>query len=392
MEYNFDKVINRKGTNSVKWEFMNDMFGTNDLLPLWVADMDFECPKPVIEAIQKRATHGIFGYSSNDYEEYYISIMNWMKKRYNWEIEKDWIVHTPGVVPALAICVQTFTNPGDQVIIQRPVYYPFTRVIVNNGRIISNNSLKYENNKYSIDYEDLERRAKDSTTKLMILCSPHNPVGRVWTKDELTKIGEICLRNNVILVSDEIHGDLVHSGNKHIPFTSISKDFEKNTIVCTALSKTFNLAGLNTSSIIIANEELRANFKKTSEDRNASPKPNPFGIVATQAAYNHGEEWLEQVIEYIEDNMSYIDEFLKDKLTKVKMIKSEGTYLAWLDFSDLGLSKDELWDIIVKKAKVGLDDGSIFGEEGIGFQRINVGCPRSILEECMNRIEKVLKE
>lgn len=392
MSYNFDRVINREGTNSIKWEFMNNMFEDNDLLPLWVADMDFECPREVVDAIKNRANHNIYGYSSNETEKYFDAVIGWMKRKHNWYIKREWIVSTPGVVPALAICVQTFTNIGDKVIIQRPVYYPFTNVVVNNGRRVSNNSLKYENEKYSIDFEDLGKRAKDPTAKLMFLCSPHNPVGRVWTKEELKKIGEICIENNVILVSDEIHGDLIHSGNTHIPFTSISDKFNENTIVCTAPSKTFNLAGLHTSHIVIPNRDLRENFRITLSDKNANFGANPFGIVAAQAAYNHGEKWLDKVIEYVEDNIKYIDEFCKKRMPRVKLVKPQGTYLVWLDFTDYVFTKDQLTEIIIKNAKVALDEGYFFGEEGIGFERINVACPRSILEECMERIEKSLKE
>ncbi len=390
VKYDLCKVTNRIGTNSVKWDFMNVMYEDNDLLPLWVADMDWECPKPVQEAIKKRAEHGIYGYSVHETEEYFNAVIGWMKQRHDWDIQKEWIVHSPGVVPALNVCVQTFTNPGDKVIIQKPVYYPFTNGIVNNGRHVSNNRLKYENGCYVMDFENLEERAKDPTTKLMFLCNPHNPVGRVWTEEELLKVGEICLRNNVILVSDEIHGDLILKGYKHIPFTSLRKEFEKNTIVCTAPSKTFNLAGLHTSNIIIANEELRANFFRTAREKNANSGPNPFGIAATIAAYTEGEEWLEQVLEYIESNMNFIDQFLKEKLPQVKLIKPEGTYLAWLDFNGLGLTQDEITEVIIKKAKVALDEGHWFGLEGSGFERINVACPRSILEECMKRIGEVV--
>lgn len=392
MKYNFDKVVDRNGTRSVKWDFVHRFFREEDLLPLWVADMDFQCPKPVIDALEKRVKHGIFGYSSANTEDYHKAVIGWMKRRHNWDIDRKWIVYTPGVVPALAICVQTFTEPGDKVIIQRPVYYPFTNVIVNNNRIVLNNSLKYKDGKYTIDFDDLEEKVKDPKVKLMLFCSPHNPVGRVWTEEELIKVGNICLRNNVILVSDEIHGDLIHKGYKHIPLISLSKEFEINTIVCTAPSKTFNMAGLHMSNIIIPNEKLRKKYRNTLQGRNATSGPNPLGIEATIAAYNHGDEWLEQVLEYIGDNINYIKEFCQERLPGIKFIKPEGTYLVWLDFKELGLDKEELTEIIIKKAKVALNEGHFFGDEGTGFQRINVACPRSILVQCMERIERELRE
>jgi len=390
MKYNFDKIVDRKGTNSIKWssDWLEKMFGASDLLSMWVADMDFECPKSVVDALIKRAKHGIYGYSERE-DSYFQSIIDWNKRRNNWELKKEWILFTPGVVPALNLLVRTFSFLGDKVIIQNPVYYPFDSAILNNGRHIQYNPLKYENSRYTMDYKDLEEKAKDPRAKLLILCSPHNPVGRVWTKEELTKLGEICIKNNIIVISDEIHSDLILKGHKHTPIASISKEFAQHSVTCTAPSKTFNLAGLQTSNIIIPNEHLRTYFSQTLEN-NAIMMPNAFGIVALRTAYNEGEEWLEQLLEYLNKNVCFIEEFIKEKMPEVKFIRPEGTYLAWLDFAALGKDEKELEIIMHKKAKIALDEGYVFGKGGERFERINFACPQSILEKALNRIEKAI--
>jgi cystathionine beta-lyase len=392
MKYNFDEIIDRKNTNALKWEprVLRNMFNSDDLIPLWVADMDFKCPEPVVNALVKRAQHGIFGYSDGD-ENYYNAIINWYKKRHNWEIEKDWIVFTPGIVPAVNYIIQSFCKTGDKVIIQNPVYYPFEKAIMNNGAKVVLNPLKLENDKYVMNYDDLEEKVKDPRVKIFILCSPHNPVGRVWTKEELQKVGEICLKNDVIVLSDEIHSDLIMKENVHTPFGSISKEFRDNVILCSAPSKTFNLAGLQVSNIIIPNEKLRNEYKIILEN-NAIMHPNTFGIVALEAAYNYGEEWLNQALEYIEGNMDFIDGFVKERLPKIKFKKPEGTYLAWLDFKGLGMEKSQLESWMREEAKLALDEGYIFGNGGEGYERINVACPRSILKESMERIEKAVNK
>ena len=387
MKYNFDEIIDRKNTNALKWEpsVLKDMFKSEDVLPLWVADMDFKCPKPVVDALVKRAEHGIYGYSEGN-ENYYNAIVNWYRNRHGWEIEKDWIVFTPGIVPAVNYIIQAFCKTGDKVIIQNPVYYPFARSITNNGASIVLNPLKLEDEKYVMDYEDLEEKVKDSRVKIFILCSPHNPVGRVWTKEELQRVGDICLKNNVIVLSDEIHSDLIMKGNKHTAFGSISEEFRDNVILCSAPSKTFNIAGLQVSNIIIPNQKLRNEYKIILEN-NAIMHPNSFGIVALEAAYDKGQEWLEQALEYIEGNMDFIDQFVKEKLPKIKFRKPEGTYLAWLDFKGLGMDKKQLENWMQNEAKLALDEGYIFGCGGEGYERINAACPRSILKEAMERIE-----
>jgi cystathionine beta-lyase len=392
MKYNFDRIIDRNGTFSVKWDkyFLREQFKSDDVLPLWVADMDFQCPQPVIDALKRRAEQEIYGYSWHKASAYLDAVSNWMKRRHKWKIDNNWIVFSPGIVPAIKMLVQTFTNIGEKVIVQPPVYYPFFSAVENNGRILLKNQLHYENNRYTFDFEDFEKKAKDPLTKMFILCSPHNPVGRVWTEKELRRLGDICLENNVLIISDEIHHDLILSGHHHTLFSTLSEEFERNTIMCTAPSKTFNIAGLGTSNIIIPNEKLRELFSYTISNRNGVGSPNAFGIVALIAAYNEGEEWLSQALKYIENNFNFLKEFVNERLPHVDFIDPEGTYLAWLDCNRLGMDDKKLSEFMLKKAKVALDDGKIFGPGGEGFERINLACPKSILEECMNRIVNAL--
>ena len=402
MKYNFDTEINRKGTNSVKWEFIkrggsllhreepDDPSSGTRLLPMWVADMDFPCPEPVVEALVARAQHRLFGYTSPT-DSYYNAIVNWMKKRHGWEIEPEWICTTPGVVPALNMLVKTYISPGHKVLIQTPVYYPFYKAVENSDGILVTNPLIYENGRYSMDFEDLEEKTKDSQVKMAILCSPHNPVGRVWTRDELLRFGEICLKNNVLVVSDEIHGDLILEGYVFTPFAGISEAFAQSSITCNAPSKTFNLAGLKTSNIIISDEQLRTRFKKTL-GRTALGGVGAFGVVALEAAYNHGEEWLSQVLDYIMDNFRYLEKYIAEQLPQIKVVPLEGTYLVWLDCRSLGLGKLELEQLMLEEAKVYLDEGYIFGTEGEGFERVNLACPRSVLVEALERIRNVLEQ
>ncbi|MDN5351882.1 MAG: cysteine-S-conjugate beta-lyase [Clostridiales bacterium] len=391
MSYTFDDVIDRKNTNSIKWEpaVLKNLFGEDDLLSMWVADMDFKCPDPVVEALVKRASHGIYGYSDID-DGYYDAIIQWNKRRNDWHLDKSWIVFTPGVVPAVNYLVQAFCKTGDKVIIQNPVYYPFSSAIVNNGATIVLNPLKETDGDYVMDYEDLEEKAKDPRVKLLILCSPHNPVGRVWRKEELERLGEICIANHVLVVADEIHSDLIMSGHKHTPFAGISEAFANNSITCVAPSKTFNLAGLQVSNIIIPNEQLRNEYQIILEN-NAIRHPNTFGIVALEAAYTKGEPWLEAVLEYIEGNMDYIKTFVDERLPEIKFKKPEGTYLAWLDFRGLGMDQKALESWMQKELKLALDEGYIFGSGGEGFERINAACPRVLLEEALGRIEQGIR-
>lgn len=387
MYYNFDKVIERFNTKCAKWDKVEELYGEKDVLPMWVADMDFEIPKPALDAIKRRAEHGIFGYGILT-DSYYEAVINWMEKRHNWSIKKEWIKFTPGVVPGLNYIVKAFTRPGDEIIVQTPVYYPFYKVIKNNGANIVKNPLIYKNNGYTMDFDDLENKIT-ARTRMLILCNPHNPVGRVWTKEELTRLGEICLKHNVLVVSDEIHFDLIYKDYEHTMFGSISEKFAQNSIICTAPSKTFNIAGLQTSNIIIPNDKLRNLFSIELEN-NAVHGPNVFGSAALEVVYNEGEEWLCQLLQYLEGNLNFLIEYFKEKIPKLKVIKPEGTYLVWFDCSELNMTADELRDFFVKKCKIGLDDGIMFGEEGAQFQRINIACPRSVLEDGLKRIEKAV--
>ncbi len=384
----FNRIINRKNTNSIKWDALKEIFGQDDLIPLWVADMDFPAPEEVTQALIERAKHPIYGYS-NLGEEYYNAIINWTKQRHNWSIEKDWIMYTPGVVPAINWIIQSFTAPGDKIIIQEPVYHPFKNSIALNDRITVNNELKFENGVYRMDFENLEASI-DKDVKLFILCNPHNPVGRVWEKWELERLGEICLKHNILVVSDEIHSDLIYEGYTHIPFASISQKFADNSIVCTAPTKTFNLAGLQCSNIIIPNKKVRDAFKSTLEKQHIQ-EATPFGIAGVQAAYQHGEQWLNEVMKYINNNLEFMIDYLNKNLPEVKVIKPQGTYLIWVDFRGLKISREELNNILLNKAKVALNDGYMFGESGYNFQRINIACPKPLLEEALKRICEAFK-
>lgn len=387
MKYDFDKVINRYNTSSVKWDEVQSVYGEKDLLPMWVADMDFPSPAPVIEAISEKAAYGIFGYTSRS-ASYFEAVIGWMERRHKWSVQKNWICHSPGVVPALSTIVLAFTNPGDKVVIQPPVYYPFRNVVEQNGREVLHNPLKYTDGRYTMDFEQL-RSLLDPSVKLLILCSPHNPVGRVWTKEELTELGNICLEHNVMVVSDEIHSDLLLADQVHTPFASISERFAQNSIICTAPSKTFNLAGLQISNIIIPNKRLREVFQNKMNALSLQ-LGNTIGLSATESAYRHGEEWLDQLLVYLRQNLDFLTRYIEEHIEGIKVIKPEGTYLVWLDCRELGLDAKGLERLIQKQAKVALDEGYIFGTEGEGFTRINIACPRSILAEGLRRIERAV--
>jgi len=388
MKYDFDRIIDRSKHHSVKWEELETIFGVQDVLPMWVADMEFRSPKPVIEAIKKAAEYGIYGYTSRP-DSYCQAIIDWMVKRHNWKVKKDWLSYSPGVVPALSFIIRAFTQPSDRVIVQPPVYYPFFRVIEDNGCHIVNNPLKVESNEYVMDFEDLEKKADDPRVKIIILCSPHNPVGRVWQKKELSRLGEICLKHNLIVVSDEIHADILFEGYRHTPFASISQEFAQNSITCTAPSKTFNLAGLQTSAIIIPNKKYYRIYNNIL-DSLALNENNFFGLIALEAAYRYGEEWLNQLLSYLNGNLEFLIKYFKEKIPKIKVIKPEGTYLVWLDYRQLGFNAKDLNEFMLKKAKVALDDGYWFGKEGEGFMRINIACSRSFLGEGLKRIERAV--
>ena len=387
---NFNIVVNRKNTNCLKYDFAVRRGRPENVLPLWVADMDFKVAPEITQAIEKRVAHGIFGYSEVK-EEYFEAVSAWMEQKHGWHVKEDWLVKTPGVVFALAMAVQAFTEPGDAVIIQQPVYYPFSEVIADNGRRIVDNTLELkEGGKYHINFEDFEQKVKENHVKLFLLCSPHNPVGRVWTKEELKKIAAICRKYDVIVVSDEIHEDFVFNG-KHQVFADLSEDAKNRTITCTAPSKTFNLAGLQVSNIWIANPELREKFKKQIAAAGYS-QLNTLGLTACEAAYRYGGEWHAELLGYLKSNLNFLREFLQTRLPEVKLIEPEGTYLVWLDFGSLGLTEEQREELLTKKAGIWLDSGAIFGAAGEGFERINIACPRSILKDALERIERAVRQ
>ena len=387
MIYNFDKVISRKGTHSVKWDARKAYFGSEDLLPMWVADMDFPVPVELVEAIKRRADHPLYGYTIRP-DSYFKSFIRWVKDRHEWEIKKDWVLFSPGVVPALNFIVQAFSKPGDKILIQPPVYHPFFFSVENNHREMVFNQLKLVNGRYEMDFDDLE--SKLPGVKMILLSNPHNPVGRAWTQEELMQLAELCIMHKVLIISDEIHSDLALPGFKHIPVASLGDEIAANTLTCMAPSKTFNLAGLSTSSMIISDPAKRANFEEYL-DRFHITGGNVFGMVASEAAYLHGKDWLDQVLEYIQGNFDFLDNFLKENLPMLHLTPAEATYLAWLDFSALKMDGDGLKSFLINKAKVGLNDGRTYRDGGEGFQRMNLACPRSILEEALQRIEKAIK-
>ena len=388
MKYNFDEVVNRQGTNSVKWDNLKEVYGRDDILPMWIADMDFKAPDEVLEALKVKLDHGVFGYNIKS-DSLYNSIINWVKNRYNWDIKKEWISFTPGVVAALNIAVKEFVKEGQKVVIQPPVYPPFFRVLENNNVEANLNPLIHNGDKFVMDYNSLEK-SLDNKTKAIILCNPHNPVGRVWTKEELSKLGEICLKNNMIIVSDEIHGDLTYKDHRSTPMASISEEFAENTITFMAPSKSFNIAGLATSVAIIPNDKLRKTFEEGIE-RLEVGRVTTFGSTALAAAYTHGEAWLDQVMEYIEDNADFAIEYINKNMPKIKVEKPEGTYLLWLDFKSFNKTSEEIQNALVNIGKVALNDGSAYGAEGSGFFRINIACARSILEDGLERINKAVE-
>ena len=385
---NFDKIIDRRNTRCLKYDFAVERNMPADVLPLWVADMDFETSSYIEDAIIERAKHAIYGYSEVK-TPYFDILKKWMQKHHDWDIQRKWLVKTPGVVFALAMAVKAYTEPGDAVLIQQPVYYPFSEVIKDNGRnVVSNTLYLGEDNRYHIDFEDFEQKIVDHKIKLFLLCNPHNPVGRVWTKEELTRLGDICVKHHVTVVSDEIHEDFIFKG-KHQVFANIKKEYEEITVTCTAPSKTFNIASLMISNILIPNPELKRKFKYQMDAAGIS-QLNVLGLVACEAAYEHGEEWYQAMKAYVKENIEFVKRYVEEQLPGVNMVEHEGTYLVWLDFRGTGLSVEELDDKIINQAKLWLDSGKIFGSCGEGFQRINVACPRKVLEEAMERIKNAV--
>jgi cystathionine beta-lyase len=383
MKFNFDKEITREQSWSVKWD-LREPRGGNEIIPMWVADMDFQAPEEVISALVERAKHGIFGYTYPT-DSYRQAVTSWMKKRHNWDINKEWIITTPGVVAAFSAAIDAFTDEGDKIIIQPPVYHPFKKIIEVSNRIVAENPLIIKKYRYTMDFTNLEQLLKDGAS-MMVLCSPHNPVGRVWTEDELIKLNELCVKYDTLILSDEIHSDLIMPGNRHRVMAKISSGKNKKIVTCTAASKSFNLAGLSCSNVIISDPDLRELFQKRIH-RSSISTPNIFGLLATETAYTLCEKWLDELLSYIHNNYVLLRKYIKENLPLIKVHDLEGTYLSWLDFSGYGLADSIIDEILLKKAKVWLDNGPQFGSGGEGFQRINLACPKKPLMQAFDRIK-----
>lgn len=387
-KYNFDEIVDRENTNCFKYDAREMIFGTSEVLPMWVADMDFKAPDFITEAINSRASHPLYGYTLKT-DLLYNSFISWVQKRHGWEIKKEWMSFSPGIVPALHYATLAFTNPGDKIILQPPVYHPFFYAIEHQGREVLNNPLILKNGRYYMDFDQLEK-SMDSSTKMIFLCNPQNPCSRVWEPEELIKLAEICLKHNIVMISDEIHSDLIYTGFKHTPLASISKEIADNVITLMAPTKTFNLAGLCTSVLIASNESLKKKIN-TFLDITHVNSGNIFGLTTMEASYSKGEMWVGELLEYLEENIKLIKDFLEKKIPVIKLINVEATYLAWLDCRELGLSGKELSKFMIK-AGLGLNDGTLFGKGGEGFQRLNFGCQRSVLKEALEKLENSVKK
>lgn len=386
----FDVIIPRRGTGSLKYDAAVKRGKPADVLPFWVADMDFPSPPQVLEALSQRVAHGIFGYTDAIDDSYFNALYTWYHTRFDWECRREWLVITPGVVFALCAAIRALTKPGDAVLIQQPVYYPFETSVRLNDRRLVINRLVYRDGRYEIDFASFERQIVAEQVKLFILCSPHNPVGRVWTEEELTNLGDICLRHGVYVIADEIHADFVYPGYRHPVFAGLKPEYADLTVTCTAPSKTFNLPGLQVANIFIKNEHLRRSFMEEVRKTGYS-QPNVMGLVACRAAYEHGAPWLEALIRYLTGNLALVRDFLRAEVPAVRLVEPEGTYLLWLDFSKLGLPDPELEELLVQKARIWLSAGPIFGQGGEGFQRFNIACPRAVLQEGLLRLKDALK-
>jgi cystathionine beta-lyase len=389
LKYDFDKVVDRTDTESLKWVYPRKVLKVEDAIPMWVADMDFEAPPAVVEAIRRRAAHGVYGYPLIP-PSFWQAAIDWFGRRHGWDIRKNWMAKTPGIVPALNYCVRAFAKPGDGVIIQTPVYFPFYHAVENNGRHVLRNPLRFDGGRYTMDLGDLERKI-DQGGRMLILCSPHNPVGRVWTRQELEGLGRIAVERDLLIVSDEIHADLIYSGHRHHVFAALSPELAERTVTCIAPSKTFNIPGLSTAAVISSNPKLLEAFKDETE-RAGFELGQVFGIVGFEAAYARGEDWLDELLPYLEANVDFLERFLEERLPGIRLVRPEGTYLALLDCRGLGLEPAALNDFFLKKARVYFSDGVMFGEEAAGFVRINFGCPRTLLADALERIERAVKE
>ncbi len=382
MRYDFDEIIPRRNTNSYKWDSAADA----DVLPLWVADMDFRTAAPIVEALQRRVAHGIFGYTRVP-DAYYDAVTDWFARRHGWTIRRDWMIYTSGVVPALSAVIKALTVPGDKVLVQTPVYNCFFSSIRNNGCGMVSSPLTYEDRTYRMDFEDLERKAADERVKVMLLCNPHNPAGRVWTREELTRLGDICLRHGVTVVSDEIHCELVYPGHTYTPFAYLSEEFRQHSVTCVSPSKSFNMAGLQIATIVAADDDMRRRIDKAI-NINEVCDVNPFGVLATIAAYNEGEEWLTQLLAYLHANYRYMQAYCEEYLPDFPLTRLEGTYLVWMDTRALHQPSEELEHRLTQEARLWLNAGTMYGAEGEGFMRWNIACPKSVLHEGLERFRQ----
>lgn len=390
VKYNFDQILDRKGTSCLKYDFAMQRKGRDDLLPMWVADMDFKLPKEILDDLHDRIEHGVFGYTDPD-KEYFDAMNKWFGERHGYTIEPESVTISPGIVYALAASVRAFTKPGDAIIVQQPVYYPFTEVIVNNDREFINNQLHYEDGKYTIDFDDFEKKIIENDVKMYISCNPHNPVGRVWTKEEITKLADICLKHDVTIVSDEIHCDFMFNGNEFTSYLNLDEKYHNNLAVLHSPGKTFNIAGFQSGNVIIKNEELRDKYKAINAASGYS-QGSLMGQVALKSAYNKGGQWVDELLEYLEGNIKFFRNYIDEHFPKAKFIEPEGTYLAWVDFTDYGFTHEELQDIIVNDAKLWLNSGIIFGPETASFERFNLATQRSVIEEALNRLKKSFED
>lgn len=382
MKYNFDEVISREGTNCEKFDARTQIFGRADVIPMWVADMDFAAPPAVVEAIRKRAEHPILGYSYRS-DNYWQSIIGWVDRHSGWKIQREWLDFTPGVVSGIVYALRAFTEPGDRIVIQPPVYHPFARQIRLNDRVVVNNPLRETNGHYEIDFEDLDRKLAGA--KVLLMSSPHNPTGRVFTREELTRIGELCVKHDVLILSDEIHGDIVYAPQKFIHIASIDETIAARTLTFIAPSKTFNIAGLSTSVSIVPNPVLNQRLQEEYAKMHAD-QGNIFGAVALEAAYTHGDEWLEQLLQYLKGNVDYVCNFLQERIPLIHCVPPQGTYLMWLDFREWGMTHEEIYQFLIDKAGWGVNEGSMFGEEGRGWMRVNIATQRSVLKQAMEQL------
>jgi cystathionine beta-lyase len=385
-QYNFDEIIDRRNTGALKTDALLERYGQSDLIPLWVADMDFRCGDFIIDAIQQRAAHGIFGYTLPP-QSYYDAVINWVKNRHGWNIRQEWFSYIPGIVKGIALAILNFTRPHDKIIIQPPVYHPFRLVPLMQGRNIVNNPLIEENGRYRMDLDGL-KKVIDKDCKLLILCNPHNPAGITWPKETLEELAGICYDNNVLVISDEIHSDMALFGNRHIPFASVSEKAKENSITFMAPSKTFNIAGIVSSCSIVPNEQIRNSFYGFIHAGELD-EGTIFAYTTTQAAYEQGLDWMQQMLRYVENNILWVDNYLKENIPLIKAIIPQASFLVWLDCRKLGLRQQELNNLFVKKAGLALNDGEMFGKEGTGFMRMNVGCSRTILKQALERLTQL---